>query len=116
MFKNLGTYTVLNGLIYLNSLLRASILYAGETYYNITEKKLRMIEGMEENCLKQILDTGRKCPISVQYLETGHTPARFRLKRLKLNFLHYILQQKSDSLIFQFFKAQPKNDHLWWEN
>ena len=55
MKKGLETYTVKNGLIYLNSLLRSSVLYAGETYYNLSEKDLRLMEFIEEECLVKIL-------------------------------------------------------------
>ena len=37
MIRDLQTYTIQNGIIYLNSLLRSSVLYAGETYYNLRE-------------------------------------------------------------------------------
>ena len=42
----------------MNSLLRSSILYAAETYYNLTERNLRMIEMIEEECLQKIPHTG----------------------------------------------------------
>ena len=44
MIKGLETYSVKNGLIYLNSLLRSSNLYEAETYYNLTGSNTRMIE------------------------------------------------------------------------
>ena len=44
MIKGLETYTIQNGLVYLNSLLRSSILYAAETYYNLSERNLRMLD------------------------------------------------------------------------
>ena len=53
--QGLGTYTIQNGLVYFHSLLRSSLLYAGETYYNLTERNLRMLEGIEEDCLRKRL-------------------------------------------------------------
>ena len=106
IIQGLGTYTIQNGLIYFNSLLRSSILYAGETYYNLTERNFRMIESIEEDCLRQILKTGKNCPMSLLYLETGVLPARFQIRIMMLNFLHYILQQNQNSLIQKFFRAQ----------
>ena len=38
-------------------MLRGSILYASETYYNLTEKQLRSIEKIEEEYLRKILKT-----------------------------------------------------------
>ena len=106
MIKGLKTYTVQNRLIYLNSLLRSSILYGGETYYNLTERQLRMIEKMEEACLVKILDTGSKVQTALLYLETGQLPARFQIDIMMLNFLKYLLHHDKSFLISRFFWAQ----------
>ena len=107
--KGLGTYTIKNGVIYLNSLLRGSILYSAETYYNLSERNLRSLESIEEECIRKIFETGIGCPISLLYLETGHIPVRFQIQIMMLNFLKYILTQKKESLIFRFFQAQNSN-------
>ena len=52
------------------------------------------------------MKTGSKCPRAVLYLDLGLCPARFVIKKYKLNFLHYILNQDDESLLKQFFKAQ----------
>ena len=39
LIKNLGSFTFEGGIIYLQSLLRTSILYGSETMFNITEKE-----------------------------------------------------------------------------
>ena len=57
MIKALETHTIQGGLIYMNSLLGSNILYAAETYYNLTERNLRVIELDEKECLKKILET-----------------------------------------------------------
>ena len=75
--KSMGT--IQNGLNYFNSLIRSSILFAGETNYNLTERKLRMLEGIEEDCLHKIFKTGRNCIGSLLYLETGVSPACFQI-------------------------------------
>ena len=86
MIKGLETHTIQNGLVYLNSLLRSSLLYGAEIYYNLTERNLRMIEMIEEECLKKILDTKKTCSSSLLYLQTGQLPARFHIKVMQLNF------------------------------
>ena len=86
MIKGLGVYAIKNGIIYLNSLLRGSILYAAETYYSLSERNYRSIEIIEEECIRKILETGIHCPISLLYLETGHIPARFQIQIMMLNF------------------------------
>ena len=52
------------------------------------------------------MKTGSKCPRAILYLDLGPCPARFVIKKYKLNFLHYILNQDEESLINRFFKAQ----------
>ena len=109
IIKGLETHTVRNGLIYLNSLLRSSILYGAETYYNLTNNDIRTIERIEEECLSKILETGKNCPVTLLYLETGQLPAKFQIQIMMLNFLKYILDQEKDSLIYKFFRAQCQN-------
>ena len=52
------------GMIFMNVMLRSSILYASETYYNLKETELRQIERIEEGYMRQLLQTARGCPIS----------------------------------------------------
>ena len=48
-------------------------------------------------------------PKEMLYLELGCLPIRFILMKRRLHFLCYILCQKKDSLIYQFFQAQLRN-------
>ena len=92
--------------IFKNVFLRPIILYACETYYNLTETEVRQIERNEESYLRQIFSTPRSCPISQLYLESGEYPARFEVKRMKLLFLKYILTQDKSSTIYKFLQLQ----------
>ena len=65
-----------------------------------------MIERIEEECISKILNTGKNCPVSLLYLETGQLPSKYQIQIMMLNFLKYIIDQKEDSLIHKFFKAQ----------
>ena len=85
MVEGLGSYTIESGLIYMESILRSSILYAAETYYNLTETDLRLLEKNEEKCLRRILNTGSKCPTYMLYLETAYLPARFYIQKMMAN-------------------------------
>ena len=80
-------------IIFMNSILRGSILYASDTYYNLTESQLRSIERIEETYLRKVLKTTKGCPIVQMYLEMGQWPARFEIQKLRLLFLKSILQQ-----------------------
>ena len=109
LLQGLGKYTFEVGMIYLNSLLRSSILFAAEAMYSIKEKEYRLLERIEEEMLRHFFKTERGCPIYQLYFESGVVPARFQIKRMKLVFYHYILNQKENSLIFTFLKAQKSN-------
>ena len=93
----------------MKAILRGSILYAGECYYNLTENNLRRIERIEEQYIRKILKTPRSCPTSQLYLEFGLWPSRFELKKMRCLFLQQILKQEEQSQIFQFFNLQQKN-------
>ena len=48
----------------MNVMLRSSILYAAETYYDLKETQIRYLERIEENFMRQLLKTKRSCPIN----------------------------------------------------
>ena len=97
------------GMIFLNIMLRSSILYGSETYYNLKENELRALERIEESYMRQLLGTTKGCAIVQLYLELGHTPARFGIMKLRLYFLKTILEQEKSSLISKFFYLQLEN-------
>ena len=55
------------GMIFLNIMLRSSILYGSETYYDLKENELRALERIEESYMRQLLGTTKGCPI-VQFI------------------------------------------------
>jgi hypothetical protein len=103
---NLQVYYFECSMILLNVILRPSILYACEVYYNLKESEIRQIERIEENYLRKVLNTTRGCPIVQLYLETGHIPARLELQKTRLLYLQYILQQSEESSLKKFLKLQ----------
>ena len=106
---NLKKYFFESAIIFLNVMLRSSILYASETYYNLKETELRALERIEESFLRQLFKTSKGCPISQLYLEAGHTPARFEIFRVRLLFLKNILHEEPDCMIYKFVKIQFEN-------
>ena len=103
---NLRKYFFECAIIFLNVMLRSSILYASETYYDLKETEIRALERIEENFLRQLLKTSRGCPISQLYLETGHQPARFEILRRRLLFMKSIIHENPNSMIYKFLKLQ----------
>ena len=103
---NLQRYYFECAMILLNAILRPSILYACDMYYNLKESEIRNIERIEENYLRKVLNTSKGCPIVQLYLEMGHTPARVEIQKTRLLFMQYILKQSDDSTLNRFFKLQ----------
>ena len=96
-----GPYRFEGAWIYIQSLIRSSILYASEAMNNVKEREYRALEGIEESVMKRIFKTLRSCPRHLLYLEAGVVPARYQVHRQVLNFLQYIVQQPSDSLLYR---------------
>ena len=103
---NLRKYYFECGIIFLNIILRSSILYASETYYNLKESEIRILERIEEHYLRKLFKTTKGCPISQLYLEAGQYPARFEIIRRRLLFFKNILNENPNSLIFKFVQLQ----------
>ena len=95
LVKPLGVYTFESAVIYMESLLRSSILYASETMNNVKEIEFRALEAIEEAVLIKNFQTSRSCSRHLLYMEAGVTPARFQVKRQMLTLLQYIIQQPS---------------------
>ena len=58
--------------------------------------------------MRKVFETEKGCPLYLLNLEGGQIPARFIDQKQKLNFLHHILQQRKNSLLYKNFKAQEK--------
>ena len=114
---NLGKYYFECSIILMNVILRGSILYACEMYYNLKESELRKIEQIEEGFMRNVLNTPKGCPTTQLYLELGQIPARFEIQKMRLLYLKYILNEEEDSLLRKFFMLQleksSKGDWAW---
>ena len=106
---NLQKYYFECGIIFLNVMLRSSILYASETYYNLKENQIRQLERIEDNYMRQLLKTKKSCPIAQLYLELGQVPVRFDIIKLRLYFLKYILHQDPGSNVLKMYHLQLEN-------
>ena len=91
-----------------NSLLINSMLFNSEAWYNVTNSEMRLLERIDEMLMRKILKAPRKTPKSLLYLELGFLPIRFIIRSRRLNFLHYILNEPENSIIFKVLNAQLK--------
>ena len=103
---NLQKYYFECAVVLMNSMLRGSILYACEMYYNLKEGELRQIERIEEGYLRKVFKTTKGCPITQLYLEIGQIPARFEIQNMRLLYLKCTLEESDDSLLRIFFQLQ----------
>ena len=103
---NLEKYYFECAVLLMNVMLRGSILYGGDMYYDIKEQELHQLERIEEGYLRKILKTSKGCPITQLYLSVGQYPARFELQKMRLLYLKYILEQDEESKLKKFFNLQ----------
>ena len=80
---NLKSYYFECSIILLNVMVRSSILYASEMYYELKEKEVRHLERIEEAYLRKVLNTTKECPITQLFLDVGHYLARFEIQKKK---------------------------------
>ena len=106
---NLKQYYFECAMLLMNVMLRGSILYASDMYYNLKEHEMRQIERIEEGYLRKIFKTTKGCPIVQLYLSVGQYPARFEIQKLRLLYLKYILEQNEDSVLRKTLQLQIEN-------
>ena len=92
-----------------NSLLVSSILFNSEAWYNLTQAELNLIETVDIDFLRGVLKAPRSTPKEMFFLELGILPLREIIRKRRLGFLHYILQQKNDSIVYKVFEIQSRN-------
>ena len=104
-----GKYFFEVALVLRNSLFINSLIFNSEAWYNITKKDYEELEMADEILLRRILECPAATPKEMLYLEMACLPIRFIIMGRRIMFLHYILNEDSDSLINKFFKAQETN-------
>ena len=77
---NLRNYYFECAIFLKNSILRGSILYASDMYYNLKESEMRQIERIEEEYLRKVLQTTISQSITQLYLDMGNTQPDLRFR------------------------------------
>ena len=88
-----------------NSLLVSSLLCNSEAWFGLTKKELDLLETVDLAFLRNILMAPKSTPKEMFYLELGILPIPEIIRERRLNFLHYILKQDADSILFRMFEA-----------
>ena len=94
-----------------NSLLVSSVLCNSETWFNLNKAELELLESVDLMLMRNLLRTTKSTQKEMFYLELGIIPLREIIKQRRLNFLHYILSQDEDSIMFNVFEKQYQERH-----
>ena len=105
----LGKYHFQVAMILRNSLFINGILTNSEAWYGVKKSEIEELEKIDENILRNILETPVSTAKEMLYLELGCLPIGSIIKSRRLMFLHHILHQEKSSLIYKFLKAQKEN-------
>ena len=98
-----------------NALLISSIISNSETWYGLTQIETDQLEQIDEMLLRNLFFCSRNVPKDLLFLEMGLVPISYIIRERRLMFLHHILRQKEDSLLFRFVMAQVTSPtpHDW---
>ena len=91
-----------------NSLLVSCVLCNSEAWVNITKAELSLIESVDLMLLRNILGAPKTVAKEILYLELGVLPLREIIRQRRLNFVHYILAQGPETIMFKVLKTQMK--------
>ena len=100
---------ILEEICFGNYLLISSLLTNAEAWYNLTNAEVSELEKVDEDMFRKVLECPISTPKEFLYLELGVSPIRNIIRSRRLNFLHYILHEDDQSLIYQFLEAQRLN-------
>ena len=92
-----------------NSLLLSTMLTNSEAWYGLSKIEIETLEKIDLQLLRRIFEVPFSCPKEMLYLETGCLPISSLILIRRLLFLHSILHEDSNSLIYRFFLAQLSN-------
>ena len=95
--------------IYRNAYIISSILSSSEIWYGITQYELERLEQVDKMWMRNLMNCSDMVPKDLLYLELAITPIRYIIQTRILLYLHHILQQKKESLLYRFFVTQLSN-------
>ena len=104
-----GKYHFEAAVLLRNSLLASSMLFNSEAWYNLSKAELELLESVDLSLLRGILKAPKSTPKEMLFLELGVVPFREIIRKRRLSFLFYILHERKDSMIRNFFETQRKN-------
>ena len=101
-----GKYYFQVAVIWRNTYLISSLLTNAEAWYNVLQADVDILESVDEDLMRKILEAPVSTPIEMLYLELGVVPIRYKIKERRLNFLWYILNEDDESMINMVLRKQ----------
>ena len=90
------------------SLLVSSIIHNSEAWHNVTNREMDLLETVDLQFLRRLFNAPRSTPKEMLYLETGCVPVREIIRKRRILFLHYILNESESSFLKKFLMKQIK--------
>ena len=87
------------------SILLGSMLTNCETWINVTEADVTQLEKPDTELQRKLLSVSGNPSKAFMSLELGITPVKFVIMGRRLTFLYYILNETTDSMIYQVYQA-----------
>ena len=104
-----GKYYFETAVILRESLFLSSLLLNSEAWVGYSDKDIRELEKCDEQLLARILDCDKNTSNTHKYLELGVLPLRFVVMKRKLGFLHYLLKQDKECMVYKVLAATIAN-------
>ena len=102
--------------IYRNSYLISNILSSSEVWYGLTQSEYEQLESVDKMWIKNLFNCSSCVPTELLYLELGLWPIRHIIMKRRCLYLHHILQQDENSLLFRFFLSRYRSPDLCFKN
>ena len=94
-----------------DSLFLNSILLNSEVWINVTKSDMRELTLVDNILMRTIWNCPRSNSLPMMFLDLGCIPLNVVVMKRLIMFLHYILQQPGESLLYRTFEVQY-NDRL----
>ena len=114
---SLGMFHMDIALTLRESIFLNGILTNSETWYNMSEVHINLLEDKDNELMRKIFNAHSKTALELFWLETGKISIRYYVSKRRLMFLWNILKQNNEQLIRKTYNAQKlkttKGD--WYE-
>ena len=95
--------------IYRNAYIISSMLSNSEIWYGGTQQELERLKQVDQMFMRNLMECSYSVPKDLFYLELGVLPFKYKIQTRIFLFLHSVLQQNKESLVYTFYIAHTSN-------